>query len=76
MRRFTLRALTGAAAGVALGVVAVLLMPGAGSTAGFLTGLTFVGWHWIFPLLVPPLAAAVAFAATAAAARRVLGGLS
>ncbi|MCD1619814.1 cell division protein FtsX [Salipiger manganoxidans] len=76
VRRFTLRALTGAAAGVVLGVVAVLLMPGAGSTAGFLTGLTFVGWHWIFPLLVPPLAAAVAFAATAAAARRVLGGLS
>nr|WP_274705596.1 FtsX-like permease family protein [Salipiger pentaromativorans] len=76
VRRFTLRALTGAAAGTVLGVVAVFLMPSGGETAGFLTGLGFRGWHWLIPLLVPPLAAAVAFVATAVAARRVLGGLS
>lgn len=76
VRRFTLRALTGAAAGTVLGIVAVLLMPAGGETAGFLTGLGFRGWHWLIPLLVPPLAAAVAFLATAVAARRVLGGLS
>ncbi|MBN9889141.1 cell division protein FtsX [Salipiger abyssi] len=76
VRRFTLRALTGAAAGTALGIVAVLLMPAGSETAGFLTGLGFRDWHWLIPLLVPPLAAAVAFIATAVAARRVLGGLS
>ena len=76
VRRFTLRALSGAAAGTVLGIGAVLLMPPAGETAGFLTGLGFRGWHWVVPLLVPPLAAAVAFVATAVAARRVLGGLS
>ncbi|SDE68079.1 cell division transport system permease protein [Salipiger thiooxidans] len=76
VRRFTLRALSGAAAGTVLGIGAVLLMPPAGETASFLTGLGFRGWHWVVPLLVPPLAAAVAFVATAVAARRVLGGLS
>lgn len=75
VRRFTLRALGGAALGAAVGSGALLLMPSAGETAGFLTGLSFVGWHWIFPLLVPLLTAAVAFAATAIAARRVLGDL-
>ncbi len=76
VRRFTLRAFFGAAAGTALGIVAVLLMPSGGETAGFLTGLAFRGWHWVVPALIPPLAGAVAFAATAVAARRVLGGLS
>ncbi|MBE9639067.1 cell division protein FtsX [Salipiger mangrovisoli] len=75
VRRFTLRALGGAAAGALVASGALLLMPSAGETAGFLTGLSFVGWHWIFPLLVPLLTAAVAFAATAIAARRVLGDL-
>ncbi|APX21950.1 MAG: cell division protein FtsX [Rhodobacteraceae bacterium] len=76
VRRFTLRALIGAAAGTVAGMVAVYLMPSGSETAGFLTGLAFRGWHWAVPLLVPPLAAAVAFVATAVAARRVLGGLS
>lgn len=76
VRRFALRALIGATAGTALGVVAVLLMPSGGETAGFLTGLGFQGWHWVVPALIPPLAGGVAFAATAVAARRVLGGLS
>ncbi|MCA0939030.1 cell division protein FtsX [Salipiger pacificus] len=75
VRRFTLRALGGATLGALAGAGALLLMPSAGETAGFLTGLSFVGWHWVFPLLVPLLTAAVAFAATAIAARRVLGDL-
>nr|WP_226622025.1 cell division protein FtsX [Alloyangia pacifica] len=75
VRRFTLRALGGAALGAAAGSGALLLLPSAEETAGFLTGLAFVGWHWVFPLLVPLLTAAVAFAATAIAARRVLGDL-
>jgi cell division transport system permease protein len=76
VRRFTLRALSGAAVGTVLGIAAVALLPSGDETAGFLTGLSFRGWHWGIPALVPLLAAVVAFAATAVAARRVLGGLS
>nr|WP_238364330.1 FtsX-like permease family protein [Mesobacterium pallidum] len=76
VRRFTLRALTGAAVGTALAMIAVALLPDAGETAGFLTGLSFVGPHWIWPLMVPLLAAIVAFVATRTAALRMLGGLS
>lgn len=76
VRRFTLRALTGAAVGMFLGCLAVLLLPSAEVGGGFLTGLGFQGRHWIWPLLIPPLAAAVAFLATRAAARRTLGEMS
>jgi cell division transport system permease protein len=77
IRRFTLRALIGAAAGMVLGMIAVLLMPrGDDETASFLTGLGFQGVHWLFPLLIPPLAATVAYIATRIAARRTLEGLS
>jgi len=76
IRRFTLRALLGAAAGTVLGMVAVILLPDAGEAGGFLTGLGFRGWHWVVPLLVPLLVGAVAFAATGAAARRTLRELT
>lgn len=77
IRRFTLRALIGAAVGMVLGMIAVLFMPrGGGETASFLTGLGFQGLHWILPLLIPPLAAGVAFLATRMAARRTLEGLT
>ncbi|MDF0598938.1 cell division protein FtsX [Psychromarinibacter halotolerans] len=72
VRRFTLRAVTGAAAGTAAGMVAVALLPSASVEGGFLTGLGFQGWHWLWPLVIPLLAAAVAFAATRAAAFRTL----
>lgn len=71
-RRFTLRALGGAAAGTALAAVAILLLPPAQPEGGFLTGLGFRGWHWLWPLVIPVLAAAVAFAATRLAARKTL----
>lgn len=76
IRRFTLRALSGAAVGTVLAMFAVLLLPGAQSDAGFLTGVRFQGWHWILPVFVPLLSGVVAFAATGAAARRTLGELS
>ncbi|NNK15622.1 MAG: cell division protein FtsX [Sulfitobacter sp.] len=76
IRRFTLRALLGAAVGTALGLIAVLLLPDASDAGDFLTGLGFQGWHWLWPLLIPLLAGAVAFAATGAAARRTLRELS
>jgi len=75
-RRFTLRALTGAAGGTVLGCVAIALLPAPQPEGGFLTGLGFQGWHWLWPLAIPPFAAAVAFGATRAAARKALGEMS
>lgn len=72
VRRFTLRALAGAAAGAALGAAGVALLPDAGPPGAFLTGLGFAGAGWLWPLAVPPVAALVAFAATRFAAFRVL----
>jgi len=72
VRRFTLRALTGAAIGTVLGMIAIALLPRASEAGGFLTGLGFQGTHWFWPFLIPPLAAIVAFVATRLAALRSL----
>lgn len=68
VRRFTVRAFSGALAGTLAGMIAVALLPSADAAGGFLTGLGFAGFGWLLPLLLPPLAGAVAFAATRAAA--------
>nr|WP_170301094.1 cell division protein FtsX [Frigidibacter albus] len=75
VRRFTLRAAGGAAVGAALAMIAVALIPAGDDGEGFLTGLSFEGGEWIWPLLLPLMAAGVAFAATRAAALRALKGL-
>jgi len=72
VRRFTLRALTGAAVGTGAGMAAILLLPGTDVAGGFLTGLGFQGLDWLLPLVIPLLAAVVAFVATRAAALRSL----
>lgn len=74
VRRFTLRALGGAAAGTVLGMIAVALLPRTEVAGGFLTGLGFQGAGWLAPLVIPLLAAVAAFAATRAAALRTLQG--
>lgn len=76
IRRFTLRALTGAAVGVLLGMIGVWLMPAASDEGGFLTGLGFDGLGWLTPLAIPLLGAAVAFVATTRAANKRLGDLT
>lgn len=76
VRRFTLRAMTGAGVGTLAGLIAVLLLPSASDEGGFLTGLGFQGWHWAWPLLIVPLSAVVAFVATGRAARSTLGDLA
>ena len=68
VRRYTLRALAGAAVGTVFGMVAVWLMPAHDGSGGFLTGPGFAGLQWGLPLLIPPLAATVAFLATRRAA--------
>ncbi|MDZ7710662.1 MAG: FtsX-like permease family protein [Roseovarius sp.] len=72
VRRFAARGLGGAAIGTALGCLAILALPSARIEGGFLTGLGFQGWHWLWPLMIPLLAGLVAYAATRSAARRRL----
>ena len=76
VRRFTLRALTGAAIGTALGMIGVALLPSTDAAGGFLTGLGFQGSGWLLPLTLPPLAGIVAFVATRACAFRKLKELT
>lgn len=76
VRRFTLRAFWGALVGTILGVTAILALPGASTEGGFLTGLGFQGLHWLWPVLIPPLAGIVAFVATRVAAFKALKGIT
>jgi cell division transport system permease protein len=76
VRRFTMRAMLGAVVGTAVAVIAIAMMPAAAEEGAFLTGLGFVGWHWILPLSIPIMAAIVAFWATRMAAFRTLSRLS
>ena len=68
VRRFTLRTLAGATVGAAAGMAGVAALPAADAAGGFLTGLGFAGPGWLWPLILPPLAALVAFLATRRAA--------
>ena len=68
VRRFTLRTLVGASVGAAAGMAGVAALPAADAAGGFLTGLGFAGPGWLLPLVLPPLAALVAFLATRRAA--------
>ena len=76
VRRFTLRALTGATGGTAIGLLALAILPAASDTGGFLTGLGLQGVDWLWPVFIPVLAAVVAFIATGAAAGRTLRELA
>jgi cell division transport system permease protein len=71
-RRFMLRALGGAAVGTGSGMLLLGLLPRASEEGFFLVGIGLVGWHWLLPLLIPPAAAAVAWAATRRATLRTL----
>jgi len=72
VRRFTLRAFAGAAFGAVAGAAGIFFLPEADVAGGFLTGLGFEGLHWLWPLVIPPLAGLVAYVATRAAAFRRL----
>ena len=76
VRRFTLRAITGAAIGTVLAMIGIAFLPSADAAGGFLTGLGFTGTSWLLPLLMPPLAGLVAFLATRFAALRKLKELT
>ena len=72
VRRFTLRAFSGAAFGAVAGAGGIYFLPEADIAGGFLTGLGFEGPHWLWPLAIPPLAGVVAYVATRSAAFRRL----
>ena len=72
VRRFTLRAFSGAAFGAVAGAGGIYFLPEADVAGGFLTGLGFEGLHWLWPLAIPPLAGVVAYVATRSAAFRRL----
>ncbi|MEI4471487.1 cell division protein FtsX [Frigidibacter sp. MR17.24] len=74
-RRFTVRAAIGAAAGAVVGLAGVALIPSTDET-GFLTSVGFEGLEWLWPLLIPAMAAGVAYVATRAAALRALKELT
>jgi cell division transport system permease protein len=75
VRRFTRRALSGAALGAGLGTIAIALLPRAAAEGAFLTGLGFTGAGWLWPAAIPILAAVTAFWSTRIAAFRTLKGL-
>ena len=75
VRRLTRRAALGAAGGTLLGMLAIAALPDMEPAGGFLTGLGFTGWGWLWPLLIPPVGALVGFVATRAAALRMLRGV-
>lgn len=76
VRRFTARAFVGAGIGTLAGMASIAVLPPASDAGGFLTGLGFRGGEWVLPLLIPFLAATVAFWATRFAAFRKLGELT
>lgn len=71
VRRYTLRAVAGAALGTLLGMIVVAMLPG-GVETGVLSGLGFDGAEWLWPFCVPVLGGAIAWAATRTAAARRL----
>lgn len=72
VRRFTRRAALGAAGGTLIGMTAIWALPAMDEAGGFLTGLGFQGWGWIWPLLIPLAAAGIGFLSTRWAALRML----
>nr|WP_043917302.1 hypothetical protein [Jannaschia aquimarina] len=70
-RRFTLRALAGAAAGTVLGGVGLYLLPAPGAVLPQGLALSGAGWLWL--VLIPLLAGLVALLATKRATARALG---
>jgi cell division transport system permease protein len=75
VRRFTVRALVGASVGALAGLVGVALLPATDAAGAFMTGLGFQGAGWLWPLVLPPMAAVIAFVATRMAAMRRLRSL-
>ncbi len=62
----------GVLAGTAAGMALLRVLPQQDEAGFFLIGIGLSGWHWILPLMIPPAALAIAWAASTRAARRSL----
>lgn len=76
VRQISLRAGLGALVGTALGVGALAAIPQAGGSVHLLSGLGFAGAGWLLPLVIPPLAMVLAWAASLITAFQVLRGVT
>jgi cell division transport system permease protein len=76
VRRFTQRAVAGAAVGTLFGAAAVAILPSSGETGGLLTGLGLRGAQWALMLLIPIFAGLAAFFATRWSAQHLMGDTS
>jgi cell division transport system permease protein len=76
VRRFTIRAVVGAAIGAFAGLIGVFLLPATDTAGAFLTGLGFRGLGWLWPFVLPPAAGIIAFVATRTAAMRRLRSMT
>ena len=72
VRRFSFRALSGAALGSIAGASAVFFLAGGEDKLSILTGIGFQGFEWLWLLFIPLLTGIVAFVATRRAAQKVL----
>ena len=76
VRRFSLRALIGAALGCIAAASAVYFLTEDDDKLSILTGIGFRGLEWLWLLLIPLLIAIIGFLTTRRAAQKVLGTLS
>jgi cell division transport system permease protein len=72
VRRFTVRAISGGLMGVLLALLTLQSLPEMSDTQTLFTQIGFLGWDWIWVLMVPLLAGGIAFGATRWAALRRL----
>jgi cell division transport system permease protein len=72
VRRFVVRTGIGAVVGTVIAMIAIAALPNPQSTQTFLTSLGFDGSEWLWPILIPIIAALVAFFATRISALRKL----
>ncbi|WP_439562038.1 cell division protein FtsX [Roseinatronobacter sp.] len=76
VRRMTLRATLGAAAGSALGAMAMLFLPDPAIGSDTLSGMGFQGAGWLLPATLPVITALLAWASAKATALGVLKGVT
>lgn len=76
VRRMTLRATLGAAAGTALGAMAMLFLPDPAMGSNTLSGMGFQGAGWLLPAILPIITALLAWASAKATALGVLKGVT
>jgi cell division transport system permease protein len=71
-RRFVLDATAGAVLGTLAAMVLLSMLPPTREEGFYLVGIGLQGWHWLLPVMAPPVAGVLAWIATRVATRRQL----